>query len=116
MNREGYVFVIANTCVVADKYVTAPIHYNLRVVETRLAAAVLAKLIGVNVEGCVTLRGVFDLYWIQHGTECMDIMDKFDKMLLLLEKKLHEIHYTFDEIAGILQLSVKTQIINILLI
>ena len=37
------VFVIAHTLVTADKHVTAPVCYNLRVVETRLAAVLLAK-------------------------------------------------------------------------
>lgn len=37
------VFVIANTIVTADKHTTAPKNYNLRVVETRFAAAILNK-------------------------------------------------------------------------
>ena len=37
------VFVIAHTLVTADKHVTAPVCYNLRVAETRCAAAVLGK-------------------------------------------------------------------------
>ncbi|KAI9159421.1 galactokinase [Blastocladiella emersonii ATCC 22665] len=37
------VFVVAHSMVTADKHVTAPRNYNLRVVETRLAAALLAK-------------------------------------------------------------------------
>ncbi|KAI8588588.1 ribosomal protein S5 domain 2-type protein [Geranomyces variabilis] len=42
-SKSAPVFVIANTLVVSNKHVTAPIHYNLRVVETRIAAAVLYK-------------------------------------------------------------------------
>jgi galactokinase len=40
-------FVVANSFVAADKHVTAPVCYNLRVVECTLAAAVLAKVFGV---------------------------------------------------------------------
>ncbi|ORZ37292.1 ribosomal protein S5 domain 2-type protein [Catenaria anguillulae PL171] len=39
----GAVFVIAHSLVTADKHATAPTNYNLRVVETRLAARVLAQ-------------------------------------------------------------------------
>ncbi|KAJ2617589.1 galactokinase [Coemansia sp. RSA 1365] len=41
-------FVIANTLVVSDKYVTAPVYYNLRVVETRIGALILAKHLGIS--------------------------------------------------------------------
>ncbi|ORX71427.1 Galactokinase [Linderina pennispora] len=41
------VFVIANTLVVADKHVSAPVCYNLRVVETRVGALILAKHLGL---------------------------------------------------------------------
>ncbi|KAI8322049.1 Galactokinase [Martensiomyces pterosporus] len=40
-------FVIANTLVVADKHVSAPVCYNLRVVETRVGALILAKHLGL---------------------------------------------------------------------
>ncbi|KAJ2493871.1 galactokinase [Coemansia sp. RSA 2050] len=42
-----FVFVIANTMVVSDKHVTAPTNYNLRVVETRIGALMLAKHLGI---------------------------------------------------------------------
>jgi galactokinase len=41
-------FVIANSGVNADKHDTAPENYNLRVVETTVAAEVLARKIGVG--------------------------------------------------------------------
>ncbi|KAK9384521.1 ribosomal protein S5 domain 2-type protein [Lipomyces mesembrius] len=46
--HDGFAFVIANTLVVADKHVTGPIHYNLRVVETAVAAETLAKQCGLD--------------------------------------------------------------------
>ncbi|RKO86779.1 ribosomal protein S5 domain 2-type protein [Blyttiomyces helicus] len=57
-STEAPVFVIANTLVTADKHVTAPIQYNLRVVETRIAAALLAK--HLKITGASTLRDVQD--------------------------------------------------------
>lgn len=55
-------FVIANSLKVADKAVSAKIHYNLRVVETLVGARVLARGLGVKVGGGekVTLREVLD--------------------------------------------------------
>ncbi|KAJ1926407.1 galactokinase [Tieghemiomyces parasiticus] len=41
-------FVIANSLVTSDKFVTAPVCYNLRVVETRLGALMLAKYLGID--------------------------------------------------------------------
>ncbi|KAJ2344601.1 galactokinase, partial [Coemansia sp. RSA 2618] len=40
-------FIIANTLVVSDKHVTAPVCYNLRVVETRIGALILARQLGI---------------------------------------------------------------------
>lgn len=66
----SFVFMIAQSFVVADKHVTAPIHYNLRVVECTLAALALHKLLGLNKSlprddsplG-VSLRGLHDTYF-----------------------------------------------------
>ncbi|ORY93289.1 galactokinase [Syncephalastrum racemosum] len=41
-------FVIANTLVTADKFVTAPRNYNLRVVETKMAALFLSKALWID--------------------------------------------------------------------
>ncbi|EIW57193.1 galactokinase gal [Trametes versicolor FP-101664 SS1] len=42
------VFVCANSLVVSDKVVSAKIHYNLRVVETLVAARILASRLGLS--------------------------------------------------------------------
>jgi galactokinase len=63
-------FVTAQSFVAADKHVTAPVCYNLRVVECTLAAAFLAKAFGLKKElpndssplG-VSLRGFHDTYF-----------------------------------------------------
>ncbi|KAK9449636.1 ribosomal protein S5 domain 2-type protein [Limtongia smithiae] len=67
-----FAFVIANTLVVADKHVTGPVHYNLRVVETTLAAEILAKQCGLGAlpvrDGFGgTLRGVVDAFEKSRG-------------------------------------------------
>jgi galactokinase len=64
------VFVTAQSFVAADKHVTAPVCYNLRVVECSLAAAFLAKAFGLKKDlpqdssplG-VSLRGFHDTYF-----------------------------------------------------
>ena len=63
-------FVTAQSFVAADKHVTAPVCYNLRVVECTLAAAFLAKVFGLK-SGLpkdssplgVSLRGFHDTYY-----------------------------------------------------
>lgn len=60
-------FIIAQSFVAADKHVTAPECYNLRVVECTLAAAVLAKLSGCKLQEDsgplgISLRGFQDAY------------------------------------------------------
>lgn len=56
------VFVIANSLVVSDKAVSAKTQYNLRVVETLVAARVLGRHLGVEVgpHEKVTLRQILD--------------------------------------------------------
>ncbi|GAA5796697.1 galactokinase [Helicostylum pulchrum] len=54
-------FIIANTLVTADKFVTAPRNYNLRVVETHMAALFLSKVLGLP--SVDTLKEVYDLYY-----------------------------------------------------
>ena len=67
--KPEMVFVIAQTFVAADKQASAPVCYNLRVVECALAAEVLAKKLRVgslpNDAGPlnVSLRGLQDTYF-----------------------------------------------------
>src|ERR1700743_434276 len=63
-------FLIAQTFVAADKHVTAPVCYNLRVVECSLAAVFLAKAFGLKRDLSqdtsplgVSLRGFHDAYF-----------------------------------------------------
>lgn len=67
--RSPLVFVIAQSFVAADKHVTAPVCYNLRVVEVTLAALVLSKIFGLSKLPTdagplgVSLRGFHDTYY-----------------------------------------------------
>ncbi|GLI65895.1 hypothetical protein VaNZ11_009539 [Volvox africanus] len=68
---EGATFVIANSMAVSNKAETAPKRYNLRVVECRLAAVLLAMKLGLNAEEALekirTLRDVEPLIAEKYG-------------------------------------------------
>ncbi|KAG2487012.1 hypothetical protein HYH03_014383 [Edaphochlamys debaryana] len=67
----GATFVIANSLAVSNKAETAPKRYNLRVVECRLAAVLLAMGLGMACEEAIkkirTLRDVEPLIEEKHG-------------------------------------------------
>ncbi|MCJ1360991.1 galactokinase [Acarospora aff. strigata] len=122
----GLTFVIAQSFVAADKHVTAPECYNLRVVECTLAAAVLAKLTECTLQEDsgplgISLRGFQDAYTKKlnvpldedHGanpstfTELSDsmIMCELQLMTDLIHRNLDEEGYTREHIASILETS-----------
>ncbi|KAK9358502.1 ribosomal protein S5 domain 2-type protein [Lipomyces starkeyi] len=81
---DGFAFVIANTLVVADKHVTGPIHYNLRVVETAVAAEILAKQCGLGPlpirDGFGgTLRGVVEAFKAR-GVDATGVLNKIKEV------------------------------------
>ncbi|RCK61042.1 Galactokinase [Candida viswanathii] len=64
---DDLIFVITNSLQVSNKHETAPIHYNLRVVEMGIAADLLSKKLGLLAKvprdsniGTASLRGVMD--------------------------------------------------------
>jgi galactokinase len=61
--------VIANTLVTSDKAVTAPVRYNLRVVEARGAARILALTLGIPIpeSGKFHLKQVLDAHFEKVG-------------------------------------------------
>ncbi|KAJ2455349.1 galactokinase [Coemansia sp. RSA 2336] len=71
-------FIIANTLVVSDKHVTAPVCYNLRVVETRIGALILAKHLGIaDRPACksvdpLTFKIVMNEYFADQDTQGSD--------------------------------------------
>ncbi|CAO0796221.1 unnamed protein product [Mucor circinelloides] len=100
-------FIIANTLVTADKFVTAPRNYNLRVVETHMAALFLAKKL--NLPAVDTLKEVYDLYYKDSS---LNEVERFTDLL----KKAEEFYpkdntnnngYTLEEVSQMLDIPVK---------
>ncbi|KAJ4423070.1 galactokinase [Gnomoniopsis sp. IMI 355080] len=108
-------FLIAQSFVAADKHVTGPIHYNLRVVECSLAAAYLNAVL--NPAGTalpadaaplsVSLRGFHDAYYAAHAGKADKMDEQLRELIALTEKTLSKAEgYTREEIAAALNMSV----------
>lgn len=113
-------FLIAQSFVAADKYVTGPIHYNLRVVECSLAAAYLNAVL--NPPGTtlpadaaplgVSLRGFHDAYYAthprgEHTTPTPTPDEQLRELIALTEATLTDASgYTREAIASALGVSV----------
>jgi galactokinase len=107
------VFLVAQSFVTADKHVSGPRCYNLRVVECTLAAAVLAAMHGVRVPRDksplgISLRGFHQSVKAcrreqkdeSFEAELEDLVEKTEQSLKRLEG------YSREEIANILDISV----------
>jgi galactokinase len=119
--KPEFTFVVAQSFVAADKHVTAPVCYNLRVVECSMAAVVLAKIFRLKDLPTdagplgVSLRGFHDAYFEQHEgvkenstTSVQEFSVQLEKLAKLVEDYLHqEEGYTREQIAGILGISVE---------
>ncbi|KAJ2698817.1 galactokinase [Coemansia sp. IMI 203386] len=106
-------FIIANTLVVSDKHVTAPVCYNLRVVETRVGALILAKHLGIadrpackNVDP-LTFKIVMDEYFAGQdaGSAKDEVQTWIDRLSTMIEesKKAFGAHpegYTREQMAA----------------
>ncbi|CBX91039.1 hypothetical protein IAQ61_002504 [Plenodomus lingam] len=114
-------FVTAQSFVAADKHVTAPVCYNLRVVECTLAAVFLAKAFGLkkNLPADssplgVSLRGFHDTYFeekegVADNTKVSvaDFETQLHKLVQHTENYLpQEEGYTREQISGLLGISV----------
>jgi len=119
--KSPLTFVIAQSFVAADKHVTGPVCYNLRVVEVTLAALVLSKIFGLsglpNDAGPlgVSLRGFHDTY-MQEKEGIKDnhavSKEKFQSQLQdLIQKVDHylpqEEGYTREQLSAILGMDIK---------
>ena len=103
---DAPMFVIANTMVTADKHVTAPKNYNLRVVECRLAAAILAKKLGLT--QLLALNGPFTLKQVHEAAvKDKDLSKTFQVMIEAVEKYLEPSAYTVEKVAQVLEESVE---------
>ncbi|XP_034032125.1 N-acetylgalactosamine kinase isoform X2 [Thalassophryne amazonica] len=89
---DGAVFVISNCCVEMNK--AASSHYNIRVVECRIATKILAKARGLDPSTLSKLVHV--------QTE---LQASLEEMLALVEEKLHLEPYSREEICKILGIS-----------
>jgi galactokinase len=86
---EDVCFVIANSCVNADKHDTAPENYNLRVVETTVSAEILARKTGL---GELKSRDGF-------GGTLQEVVQKyFDGKDLSEEDQLEQFQRVVDEV------------------
>ena len=105
-------FVIAKSFVQADKHTTGPVNYNLRVVESTLAAQVLAKKHGLTLpedNGPLgsTLRGFQDTYFAQESKSSTH-EEQLKKCIELVKTDLSkEEGYTREEITEILGISLE---------
>jgi galactokinase len=118
--KSPLTFVIAQSFVAADKHVTAPVCYNLRVVEVTLAALVLAKIFRLSGLPSdpgplgVSLRGFHDTYFQEKEgvkdnhkvsqeefrKQLQDLIDKVDEYLP------QEEGYSREQLSEILGMSV----------
>ncbi|KAG9284074.1 hypothetical protein G9A89_022848 [Geosiphon pyriformis] len=98
--QPSLAFVIANSLVAADKVATAPINYNLRVVETKIAAYHLGQqLFGKE---CKNLRETLDLF--SGSTEVtIEQLAMLSTQIELLFKKKKD-GYTLSELGTLLKL------------
>lgn len=102
------VFVIANTLVTAEKHLTAPTNYNLRVVEVRLAAALLSKKLELSHHiSLITLREVQEYYREKNDLISLSTVDILSLLLEEVEKFIQKVPYTSEEIASELGMDVK---------
>lgn len=104
-------FLVAQSFVTSDKAVTAPIHYNLRVVECTLATVVLAKLhdIPLNPDESslgFCLRNFQEEIMKKDGRRDEPMAAQVDTMIEIIKSKLDKDSYTREQIGEILGISV----------
>jgi galactokinase len=106
------VFLVAQSFVTADKHVTAPKHYNLRVVECTLAAAVLAAVHGVQISRDASplgtsLRGFHEaLNGSSQQLKEKSLDGQLRELIAITENSLNRVEgYTHEDVASILGIS-----------
>ena len=104
-------FVIAQSFVAADKHVTGPVCYNLRVVECSLAAAYLHAVVNKSSSPLpsdsgplgISLRGFHDTYFAESPKP---FEEQLTELITLTKSTLPQDGYTREEIAQAIGLSV----------
>lgn len=117
--RPELCFLIAQSFVAADKHVTGPVHYNLRVVECSLAAAYLHAALNpaagppLPADSSplgVSLRGFHDAYFAAHpdaAARAPSAEDQLRALVALADRTLSRAEgYTREEAAARLGVSV----------
>ena len=107
-------FMIAQSFVVSDKHIAAPVQYNLRVVECTLAAEMLAValVVGEPLPDDAaplrrSLRGLQAMYFGTMAQTGPSYKEEIEEMLRLVDEHISRPKgYTRDEIASTLKLSV----------
>lgn len=104
-------FLIAQSFVTSDKAVTAPIHYNLRVVECTLATVVLAKIhdIALNPDESslgFCLRNFQEEIMKREGRRDDPERAQVDATIEIIKATIDKESYTREDIAKILEISV----------
>ena len=107
-------FMIAQSFVAADKHVTGPVCYNLRVVEVTLAAEYVGAKLNIKLSKDssslgTSLRGLEDAYFAssQSPKDNDDPQARLKHMISIVESNLSSSDgYTREEIAEVLQISV----------
>lgn len=107
-----FTILVANSFVTSDKAVTAPKHYNLRVVEVTLASLVLAKVhdIALNPDHSslgFSLRNFQEEIMKKNGTDKDSPEKQVDAVIEIIKKELDKDGYTREDIASILEISVE---------
>lgn len=105
-------FLVAQSFVTSDKAVTAPKHYNLRVVEVTLATVVLAKLhdLALNPDKSslgFSLRNFQEEIMKREGKLQQPEEEQVDAVIAIIKAKLDKDAYTREDIAAILEISVE---------
>lgn len=105
-------FLIAQSFITSDKAVTAPIHYNLRVVEVTLATVVLAKLheISLNPDDSslgFSLRNFQEELVKKEGLRNSDARSQVEYVIKAIKSKLDKSGYTREDISQILGISIE---------
>lgn len=107
-----FTFLIAQSFVTSDKAVTAPIHYNLRVVECTLATVVLAKLHGIALNPDSSSLGFclrnFQVELMKkEGKDSLPLAEQLDLLIDVIGEKLKDEPYTREDVSDVLDISVE---------
>lgn len=98
--HDNLMFVVADSMAKIDFEQSAPQNQNLKLIETRLAAAVLQQYLKLPIAPMMpTLKSVYASLFDSFSIENLDIMIK------LVQKYLHRKDYSLDEVATILDIS-----------